>query len=151
QLRRGRLRESLARFKLDHFVMAFQAIALDEPIRCHRENPVMVIKPAILARPIERLLWIIGRVRSPLEVRRTTLPVVANRAAHFALLMRARATDEQVEPRMRCKWLIQSTANLQRDRLAPFGNSDEVMESRIAGIDRATIGLQQDVARLQSG
>ena len=90
-------------------------------------------------------------MRSPLEVGRTALPVVANRAAHFALLVRARAADEQIEPRVRRERLIQSAANLQRDRLAPFGDLQQIMDRIVMRIDRPAVDFQQNVAHLQAG
>ena len=66
----------------------------------------MVVEPAVLARPFEGLVGIVRRVRGPLEIGRAALPVVANRAAHLALLVRARAADEQIEPRVRRERLI---------------------------------------------
>src|SRR5436190_21974430 len=89
QLRRGRLRESLARLKLHDFMVTLEAVAFDKSLRRHWENPMMVVEPTVFLRPIKSLLRIVRRVRCPFEIGRTPLPIVADRAAHLAFLVRA--------------------------------------------------------------
>ena len=61
-LRCWRLRKLLTGSQLGHIVMALQAAGLNEPLRVHRVDPVVIIEPAIVAQPAGSLFWRVGRV-----------------------------------------------------------------------------------------
>ena len=69
-------------------VMALQAVAFDEPRRPHRENPMVVVEPTVLAGPLVLLAGVVRRVRRPRERRAAALSVVANGAADVLQWMR---------------------------------------------------------------
>ena len=125
ELRRRRLRELLARLEVDHLVMALQAARLLEPLRQHREDPVVVVEPAVLVVPLVRLLGRVRSVRGPLEAGGTALPLMADGAAEVLHRVRTRVAHEQVEPRVRGIGLRNPPPHGHRERLAPGGRLEK--------------------------
>ena len=118
ELRGRRLGELLARLQINDLMMALEAARFLEPLRKHRKNPVVIVEPPKLIMPLMRLLGGVGRVRCPLETRRTPLPPVADGAAEVFHWVRARISDKQVEPRMGGVGLRHPAADGERQRLA---------------------------------
>ena len=101
ELRCGRLGKPLARLEIDHLMVALQAARFLESLRQHRVDPVVVVEPAMFDVPFMPLLGRVGRVRGPLEARRTPLPLVADRAAEGLHRMRTGRAHKEIELRMR--------------------------------------------------
>ena len=119
QLRRGWLGEAFAGLEVDDLVVALQAARFLEPLRQHREDPVVVVEPAVFVVPLVGLLRRVRGVRRPLEARGTPLPLVADRAAERLHRVRARRAHEQIEPRMGGVGLRHAALDRELERLAP--------------------------------
>src|SRR5690606_15490197 len=115
---RGRLRKAFARFKIHHVVMALKAVAFQEPLGSHWEDPMVVFEPTVFPCPAFSLLRVIWRMGGPFELGSTSLPVVTNGAAHDFLLVGTETADEQIESRMACVRLGQTAFDLKSERLA---------------------------------
>ena len=151
ELGRGGLGKLLARLQIHHLVMTLQTARLLEAIGQHRQNPVVVVEPAILRMPGMGLLGRVGSVRSPLETRGTPLALVADRAAEVLHRMRTRIAHEEVEPRMGGIGLRHSPTNLDFQRRAPGGRVEQCGHCHLAGRHPPSRNLFDHVARLQAG
>src|SRR5690606_17228357 len=59
---RGRLRKAFARFKIHHIVMALEAVAFQESLGSHWEDPMVVLEPPMFPCPAFSLLRVIWRM-----------------------------------------------------------------------------------------
>ena len=100
ELGRRRLGKPLARLEVDHLMMTLQTARLLEPLRQHRQDPMMIVEPTVVVMPLMGFLRRVGRVRSPLETRSAPLPLMADRAPKRLHRMGAGITDKQVESRV---------------------------------------------------
>ena len=125
ELRRGRLGESLARLEIDNLMMALQAARLFEPVREHRENPVVVVSPPVLVVPLMALRGRVRAVGRPHEARGTSLSLMADRASEGLHRMGAGRSDEEIETRMSGIRLGHAATNRQLEWAARVRRLDE--------------------------
>ena len=151
ELWRGRLGESLARLEIDNLMMTLQATRLLEPVREHRENPVVVVSPPMLVVPLMALRGRVGAVGGPHEARGTSLSLMADRTSEGLHRMGAGRSDEEIETRMSGIGLGNATTNRQLKWAAHFRRLNEGCDGCFPSESLASVDAGNHVAGLQPG